>query len=110
MYRSRRLLKTMTEGGLLETCQRLEIHHPILQEKDLLRTTVDMVVCCLPLLGEDDVILLNSVLDHIGHCQHLLSMLLGVGLDTTNLCRMGSPLYLGIVHLKKSVRRTSNIF
>ena len=94
----------------METQQGLEIYHPVLQKMGLLRAMVDMVVCCLPLLGEDDVILLNSVLDHIGHCQHLLSMLLGVGLDTTNLCRMGSPLYLGIVHLKKSVRRTSNIF
>ena len=61
---------------------------------------IDMVVCHLPLLRKDDVILLNSVLDHIGCSQHLLSMLLGVGLNTMNLCHMGSPLHLSIVHLQ----------
>ena len=61
--------------------------------------TVDMIMCCLPLLGEDDVVLLNDVLDHIGRCQHLLLMLLGVGLNMMDLCRMGSPLHLSIVHL-----------
>ena len=66
--------------------------------------TVNMVMYRLPPLGEDDVILLNGVLDHVGCCQHLLSMLLGVGLDTMNLCRMGSP------PIKESVRRTSNVF
>ena len=53
----------------------------------------------LPLLGEDDVVLLNGILDHVGGCQHLLSMLLGIGLDTMDLCCMGSPLHLGIIHL-----------
>ena len=84
----------------METCQRLEIHHPVLQEKDLLRMMVDTDVCCLPLLGEDDVVLLDGVLDHVGRCQHLLSMLLGVSLDTMNLCRMGSPFHLSIIHLR----------
>ena len=38
-------------------------------------------------------------------------MLLGVGLDTTDLCRMGSPFNLGIVHLKEqSVRKTQPSF
>ena len=61
--------------------------------------TVDTVVCHLPLLRKDDIILLNGVLDHIGHRQNLLSMLFGVSLDMTNLCHMGSPLHLSIVHL-----------
>ena len=30
-------------------------------------------------------------------------MLLGVGLDMADLCRMGSPFHLGIVHLKRRV-------
>ena len=60
---------------------------------------VDMVMNPLPLLGEDHVILLDGVLDHVGRSQHLLLMFLGVGLDTTNLCHMGSPLHLSIIHL-----------
>ena len=58
-----------------------------------------MVVCRLSLLGEDDVVLLNGILDHVGHGQYLLLMLLGIGLDMTDLCHMGSPLHLSIVHL-----------
>ena len=61
--------------------------------------TVDTVICCLPLPSEDDVVLFNGVLDYIGRRQDLLSMLLGVGLDMTDLCCMGSPLHLSIVHL-----------
>ena len=87
------------EGGLLKTQQSLEIYHPVLQEKDLLRTTVNTVMHCLPLLREDDV-LLNGILDHIGRCQYLLSILLSISLDTTDLCRMGSPLHFSIVHLR----------
>ena len=62
--------------------------------------TVDPIMCCLPLLSEDDVVLFNGVLDSVGHCQYLLTMLLGVHLDTMNLSRMGSPFHLGIVHLQ----------
>ena len=60
---------------------------------------VDTVMNPLPLLGEDHVILLDGVLDHVGHRQDLLMMLLGVSLDTMDLCCMGSPLYLSIVQL-----------
>ena len=88
------------EGGLLETRQHLEIHHTVSQEKDLLRTTVDTVVCRLPLPREDDIILLDGVLDYVGRSQHLLSMLLGVSLNTTDLRCVGSPLHLSIVHLR----------
>ena len=94
------------EGGLLKTRQCLEIYHPIPQKEDILRAMVDMVVCHLPLLGEDDVVLLDGVFNFVGCRQHLLSMLLRVGLYTTDLCCMGSPLYLSIVHLQKGVRRT----
>ena len=87
----------------METSQGLEIHHPVLQETDIIRTTVNMVMCHFPLPGEDDVVLFDGVLDHVGRHQDLLSMLLSVGLDTTNLCRMGSPLYFSIVHLKMRV-------
>ena len=65
----------------------------------LLRTTVDMVVGHFPLPGEDDVILLDGILDHVGCRQYLLLMFLGVSLDTMDLCHMGSPFYLGIIHL-----------
>ena len=84
---------------MLETRQGLEIHDPILQEKDLLRTSVNTIVCRLPLPGKDDVVLFDGILDYIGRCQDLLSMPLSVGLDTTDLCRMGSPFHLSIVHL-----------
>ena len=62
--------------------------------------TVNMVVHHLSLLREDDVVLLDGVLDYVGCSQHLLLMLLGVGLDMTDLCCMGSPLHLSIVHLR----------
>ena len=74
-------------------------HHPILQKTDVLQATVNTIVCHLPLLGEDNVVLLDGVLDHICCCQNLLSMLLGVGLDMMDLCHMGSPFHLSIVHL-----------
>ena len=84
----------------METCQRLEVHHMIPQEKDLLQMMVNIVVCCFPLLGEDDVVLLNGILDIVGRFQHLLLMLLGVSFNTMNLCCMGSPLHLSIIHLQ----------
>ena len=61
--------------------------------------TVDTIVCCLPLLGEDDVVFLDGVLDHVGCGQNLLLMFLGIGIDMMDLCHMGSPLHLSIVHL-----------
>ena len=54
------------EGGLLKTRQGLEIHHPVLQEMDILRTAIDMVMCRFPLPGEDDVVLFDGILDHVG--------------------------------------------
>ena len=54
------------EGGLLETRKTLEIHHPVLQEKNLLRTTIDALMRRLPLLGEDDIVLLDGILDDVG--------------------------------------------
>ena len=61
--------------------------------------TVDVVVRHLPLLPKDHVVLLDGVFDCVGSCQDLLTMLLGIGLDMTDLCRMGSPLNLRIIHL-----------
>ena len=84
---------------MLETRQGLEIHDPVLQKTDVFRTMVDTVVCRLPLLSEDHVVLLNGVLNGVGGRQDFLTMLLGVGLDTTDLCCMGSPFHLSIVHL-----------
>ena len=83
----------------MEPRQGLEIHHLVLQEKDILRATINTVVCLLPLPSEDDIVLFDGVLDHVGGRQNLLSMLLGVGLDTMDLCHMGSPFHLSIVHL-----------
>ena len=87
------------EVDLLETRQGLKIHYPILQKMNLFRTTVDAVMRCLPLPSEDDIVLFDDVLDHVGRRQYLLTMLLGIGLNTMNLCHMGSPLHLSIVHL-----------
>ena len=56
-------------------------------------------MCHLPLLSEDNVVLLDGVLDHIGRCQYLVAILLGIRLDTMNLCRMGPLLHLSIIHL-----------
>ena len=84
---------------MLETHQGLEVDHPVLQKAELLWATVDTVMCHLPLPGEDHIILLDGILDHIGRCQDLLTMLLGVGLDMTDLCCMSSPFHLSIIHL-----------
>ena len=84
---------------MLKARQSLEIHDPILQKMNVFRVTVDAVVCHLPLLPKDHVVLLDGVFNGIGRCQDLLMMLLGVGFDMTDLCRMGSPLNLSIVHL-----------
>ena len=90
----------------METRQGLELHHPVLQETNVFRVTVDMIVHHLPLPGKDHVVLLDRGFNGVGRCQDLLTMFLGVGLDMTNLCRMGSPFNLGIVHLKEqSVRK-----
>ena len=64
---------------------------------------VDAIMCCLPLPGKDDVVLFNGVLDYIGSCQHLLSMFFSVSLDMMDLCHMGSPLHLSIIHLRRRV-------
>ena len=58
-------------------------------------------MCCLPLLGEDYIVLLDSILDDISGGQHLLSILLGICLDPSDLGSVGSPLHLGIVHLQE---------
>ena len=39
---------------------------------------VDVLVCRLPLLGEDNIVLLNGVLDDVGCGQHLLLILLSI--------------------------------
>ena len=62
---------------------------------------VDPVMGCLPLFGGDHVVLLDGVLNNIGSGKHLLSVLLGVCLDPTDLGSMGSPLYLSIIHLQE---------
>ena len=84
---------------MLETRQGLKVHHLVLQETGLFQVMVNMIMCRLPLSGEDDVVLLDGVLDYVGGRQYLLSMLLSVSLNTMNLCCMGSPLHLSIVHL-----------
>ena len=83
----------------METRQGLEIHHPVLQETGILQATINVVVCHLLLPGEDDVVLFDGVLDYVSGRQNLLSMLFGFSLNMTDLCCMGSPLHLSIVHL-----------
>ena len=87
------------EGILLETTQSLKVYHSVLQEAKFFQLTVNAVMRHLPLLPKDHVVLLDGVFNGIGRCQDLLMMLLGVGFDMTDLCRMGSPLNLSIVHL-----------
>ena len=84
---------------MLETSQSLKVYYLVLQKAKFFRTMVDAVVRHLPLLPEDHVVLLDGVFDGIGSRQDLLTMLLGVGLDMTDLCYMGSPFHLGIIHL-----------
>ena len=60
-----------------------------------------MLMHCLPLLGEDYVVLLDGVLNDVGCGQHLLSVLLGIRLDPLDLGSMGSPLHLSIIHLQE---------
>ena len=84
---------------MLKTRQGLEVHNLVLQKTEFFQTTVDTVVHHFPLLAKDHVVLLDSVFDCVGSRQDLLTMLLSVGLDTTDLCCMGSPLHLSIVHL-----------
>ena len=85
----------------METRESLEVHHPFSQEEDVLQSAVNAIMHCLPLLREDDVVLLDGVLDHVGHCQDILPVLLSICFNLTNLHLMGSPLYFGIVHLKE---------
>ena len=54
----------------------------------------------LPLLAEDHIVLLDGVFNRVGSRQDLLVMLLGISLDMTDLCRMGSPLHFSIIHLQ----------
>ena len=65
------------------------------------RAMVDMTMCHFPLFSKDDIVFLDGVLDHIGGCQYLLSMLLGVGLNTMDLCHMSPPFHLSIIHLQR---------
>ena len=72
---------------------------------------INMVVRHLPLLAKDHIVLLDGILDGVCSRQGLLTMFLGIGLDTTNLCRMGSPFYLSIIHLQEqSVRKIQPSF
>ena len=84
---------------MLKAGQSLEIHELILQQANVFRTTVNTIVCRLPLLPKDHVVFLDGIFNRAGSSQDLLMMFLGVGLDATDLCRMGSPLHLGIIHL-----------
>ena len=63
---------------------------------------VDPVMGHLPLFGEDHVVLLNGVLDHIGHGQHFLLILLGIRFNPTDLGSVGSPFHLCVVHLQET--------
>ena len=83
----------------METQKSLKVHHVILQEKEVLRMTVNVIMHHLPLLGEDEVVLLDGILDHVGRCQYLLAILLSIRFDPTNLGCMGPPFYFHIVHL-----------
>ena len=85
----------------METQEAFKVHHPVFQEQDLLQTMIDALVHHLPLLGEDHIVLLYRVLDYVGRGQHLLSTLLGVSFDPTDLSSMGSPFTLSVVHLTR---------
>ena len=61
---------------------------------------VDPIMGHFPLLGEDDVVLLDCVLNSIGSGQDLLMVLFSVCLDPMDLGPMGSPLLFSTVYLE----------
>ena len=74
---------------MLETQETLKVNHPVLEEM-FLQTTINMVVhhdrLFNPICGQ----------------QGLSVTLLGICLDTMDLCHMSPPLLLSIVHLKRN--------
>ena len=59
---------------------------------------IDALMRRLPLLGEDYIILLYGILNDVGRGQRLLSVLLGIRLNLSDLGPMGLPLHLSIIH------------
>ena len=70
-----------------------------------LQTTVNTVMCCLPFLREDQIVLQDCVFDPIHGQQHLLAVLLSVCLNLTDLGPMGSPPLPSIIDLKERKRQ-----
>ena len=67
--------------------------------------TINAIVCRLPLLGEDHIVLFNHVLDPVGSSQDLLTVLLSIRLNLTDLGPVGPLLPFSIVHLKERKRQ-----
>ena len=63
--------------------------------------TIDVILGHFPFLGEDHIVLLDCVLDHVGSGKYLLTVLLSICLDLMDLGPMGSPLPFSIVRLEK---------
>ena len=63
--------------------------------------TIDLLMGRLPLLREDDVVLLDGILDDVGGGQDLLSVLLGIHLNLLDLSSVGPPFMFSIVHLMR---------
>ena len=99
MSYKRRVQINCSRSGKVSSCK-VVTDYKNDDKEDVLQTMVDPVMSHLPLLSEDDIVLLNDVLNYVGHCQHLLSVLLSIHLNTMNLGRMGSPFHFGIIHLQ----------
>ena len=88
------------KGSLLETQETLEVDYPVLQEKVFLRTTVDPIVCRLPLTGEDAIVFHYCLFNPVHGRQSLHMIFLGICFDLADLGSMSSPLTFRIVHLE----------
>ena len=92
---------TVLEGSLLESQETLKFHNTSLEEKMIFQMTINLIVCYLPLFGEDTVVP-HYCLRYLICChQGFLMTLLSVCLNPSNLCPMGIPLLFCIIHLRE---------
>ena len=72
-----------------------------LQDLVFVHPAIDPLMGCFPLLGEDMVVHHHRFFNLVGGGLDLLTVPLGVHLNTTDLRSMSVPLLLHIVHLKE---------
>ena len=89
------------KGGLLEAQKTLEFHNTSLEEKMFLQMTIDPIMGRLPLSREDAIVLHYCLLNPVCSQQALLTTLLGVCFNLTDLGPMSPPFPFHIIHLKE---------